>query len=216
MKTVRLGGGICHRMRALLGWRHRAGRKGLPVRFVWMKDHHTPADYGELFEPLPGVVWKTPELEDLLLAPAEGSPFRRIVGPLWEEVRPVREIREEVARQLGRMDSLFSAMHIRRTDLVPTLMRSGKLVRAEEYDRWIEEQGGDIWLATDNTVTQERFARRWGKHLFHGGAMEFPGAHRQTSIARAVVDLYVCAAAREFKGTPLSSFTATVGHLHNA
>jgi len=79
-----------------------------------------------------------------------------------------------------------------------------------------------IFLATDNAETQTHFARRFGERLVVTAqigtdcsrAIAPNEVERHTPLSRdAVIDLFVCATAEVFKGSPWSSFSDAICHM---
>ena len=73
-----------------------------------------------------------------------------------------------------------------------------------------------IYLATDNSETQDLFVERYGKDRVVYNMPILAGDDskiRQTSIKDAVIDLFACARALHFKGSGYSSFSSIIQKL---
>jgi hypothetical protein len=76
----------------------------------------------------------------------------------------------------------------------------------------IHQGANNIFLATDNKETQDKFIKLYGDRLICNPIINNNNL-RQTSIQDAVVDMYVCSYAKEFEGTIGSSFSDTINYL---
>ena len=119
----------------------------------------------------------------------------------------------------------FAAVHVRRTDHVALWGISTPddefytfVDKALQYKSKGSHGGACVFVATDNAKTQSLYAQRYGTsrvHALHPIEMS-PTALRHTSVRDAVIDLYVCASSRVFKGTRGSSFSDAIWLIRKA
>lgn len=150
----------------------------------------------------------------------------------YRELRLRPELRERLTERIKRTPATspmvikgdpsgaYDAMHVRRTDHIPLATAGGRYTRDEEFADFIaNSMTFRVYIATDNNRTQlEWFSairRRYGlEPLTFADITDRanPNEHdrRNTPITHAAVDLFACAGAARFKGTALSSFTATI------
>ena len=84
----------------------------------------------------------------------------------------------------------------------------------DEYIKFIDQYPKDlrIYIATDNVDTQDKFIDIYGKRMIYKKIFKSEKL-RQTSVQDAVKDMYVCAGAKYFMGSPWSSFTDTITEI---
>jgi hypothetical protein len=205
-------GGLCNRMRAVLSYRAAFGE----IDVGWFPDGEIAhANWADVFEPLSDVHFESgSDYATITLEPYPHAPldwwlgYRDVkllpgVGALFDAARP-------------RVP--YSAMHIRRTDHVGLAKMVGNYVPDEEFLAWIPHAISPIYLACDNGTTQLKFMKAIhdaGKECVvadgircHDGENE--NNVRNTSLADAAIDLFVCAGAAEFKPSGASSFSNTI------
>eukprot|EP00316_Scyphosphaera_apsteinii_P023721 CAMPEP_0119320860 /NCGR_PEP_ID=MMETSP1333-20130426/53762_1 /TAXON_ID=418940 /ORGANISM="Scyphosphaera apsteinii, Strain RCC1455" /LENGTH=328 /DNA_ID=CAMNT_0007327681 /DNA_START=8 /DNA_END=990 /DNA_ORIENTATION=+ len=161
---------------------------------------------------------------------------------MYLALRPVPSIEAAIANRLQQCGNAFVAVHVRRTDHA---VLYGRNVSDAEFFSFLDKHSDcAIYLATDNARTQkiytERYAERikalvpipphannehesdaiarkeGAKHVENFVPEKQCSDARHTAVRDAVVDLYVCAEARHFKGTFLSSFSDTILQLRRA
>ena len=136
-------------------------------------------------------------------------------------LKPKPAIAERIAQCIARCGGkgAYAAVHVRRTDHV-TLW--GISTPDAEFFKFLDgkRSSGEerIYVATDNAGTQQLFSERFGADVTVTLAAIDPTATalRHTTVADAVVDLFVCADARAFKGTRGSSFSDAIWLLRRA
>ena len=148
---------------------------------------------------------------------------------MYLQLVPVLAIRRVIAETKGRCDVDYAAVHVRRTDHValwgvstPDAEFFAFLDRALPFLDTLQPATkplSAVYVATDNAASQAAFGSRYG------GAARIRtlapiDAHatalRHTSVSDAVVDLFVCAGARVFKGTRGSSFSDVIWLMRRA
>lgn len=92
-----------------------------------------------------------------------------------------------------------------------------KQLEDQDYMNFINKYNSKmkIYIATDNRETQDIFRKKYGNRMFVKLMNKKDSELRQTSVQDAVVDIYVCAGARHFMGTPKSSFTELISYIRS-
>lgn len=112
------------------------------------------------------------------------------------------------------------AIHVRRTDHTELAKKNQCFTTDEEFFEFVDRYPDKkIYLATDNSETQEMFVERYGKdRVVYNMPILAIGDDpkiRQTSIKDAVIDLFACARALHFMGSGYSSFSSIIHNLKN-
>ena len=218
MREVRAVGGLCNRLQHVISARAAYG----PLLVTW--DLQEPAlagaRFSDLFEPLDGVEFRehgtAPESCHVCADAPEG----------WErgylELKPRLDIVERIGAIAGEYN--YVAVHIRRSSGHAELLERLAVTATtdEDFLRWLGQYPDHVvYLATDNAKTQAAWLGRLGRAIVNreiltGTERQGLGNHAiHTSVADAVVDLYVCAGATHFMGTRGSSFTDTINRLRS-
>ena len=104
----------------------------------------------------------------------------------------------------------YDAIHARRTDHVAHSRRFGHHTANEELGEWMRVRRGPLFLATDCPNTRSWFAARFDTRSACLPRLVTGYDVRATTLEDAVVDLFMCAGARDFAGSWFSSFSETI------
>ena len=208
---VHARGGLCNRLRVALSYRSKHG----PLGIVWLPDGEIAgARFDDVFCALPGVTFLT-DMQDGIISTCDPCPD---APNGWQETYRLLELR---ADHRARYKSLrpsepYSAVHIRRTD--HDAIAAVDPTRDREFVDFISTAYQLVYIATDNGTTQ-RHAITWtldaDRRPRYASLIEehehqnFSG-QRNTTLADAAIDLFMCAGADSFKGTRHSSFSNAV------
>ncbi len=218
MRTLRAVGGMANRLQAILS--HRAAYGPLLVTWDLEEPALAGARFSDLFEPLDGVEFREHGTAPESCHVCPDAPSDWVMG--YRDLKPVLSIVREI--EAIRPDVEYDAVHVRRSSgFVENVETLGVSATTDaEFDAWIVNRGGPLYVATDNAETQREYLYRWQqdvivyRRITTGTERQGLGNHAiHTSVADAVVDLYVCAGAERFMGTRGSSFTDTINRLRS-
>ena len=220
--------GLCNRLRAVLSYREVAQREGRRLVVVWRRDMQCNGEFLDCFAPIAGVRFVR---EPPAFAP---NPERvnhchhAIIGTPAEVegyglLRPWPNVKALIDARVAALRPRFVAAHIRRTDMAIWAATEPQSRYATEttdacFDDFLQSFPHHwVYVATDCAATRARFAATTYAERMPAAAApaqhEDPNRHRQTSLAEAVVELYVCVASDAFMGSYGSSFSNAIAHL---
>lgn len=208
---VQAYGGLCNRLRVVLSY-YASGCRA----FVWEPNGEIAfARWGDVFWPL-DVHWHDTYNPSRKPDVVTCDPLPNVD---WQSAYSWLRLNSPYARTWSELVAArpFDAIHVRRTDH-QDYAKPEWITRDEEFHEWAARRRDLLFLATDNGTTQVAFKKLFGPRVFHAGAIavhpdQDKGGRRNTSLARAAIDLFVCAAANEFMGSRASSFTDTIHTL---
>jgi hypothetical protein len=225
--------GLTNRLYALLSFIDGAHSEGRGLVVHWIADEQCPGNFSSVFEPgaLPSdvKVLATPSLRHTLrtgwLFPYKPRPD---LGRLaLEYLRPTAAVQNRIdtlLATLGWPASPFSALHLRHTDMDTTFAEHQGTSDAEAI-AWAAMTSGPLYVAADNgaslSLLQSTFPGRvisGSTHIQPSSALTssnatISAAVRHTSLADAVVDMWVASYSTDFMGTAGSTFSEQVGSL---
>lgn len=202
-------GGLSNRLRGIFS-RYQPGMKVVWKRYWDAANGH----FLDVFEPIDGLTFVEDGAEEASCG-AVGTDNAWHAN--YRLLRPVRAVQERIDAIRASL-VVYDAMHVRRTDhlahcnynrLTPT--------HDGEFIAWAKECANPIFLATDNVDTRKVMLDAIGPRLVWQGPMEQRAidSERNTSLADAVVDMFVCVHAREFMGSAHSSFSEIIQHIRS-
>lgn len=203
---VRPIGGLCNRLRVIGSRLALARAAGKTLTVWWGASPDCPANYRDLFAEPPS---------DLIIYENRAGPphvevacrdDRSISVSAWapvaiETFRPTPAIQARIDSLLARLGPSFVAVHIRRTD--HNKRYDEDIIYAKYAQRFADHT---VFAAADNPLSIVTLKKALGDRLHYAGAFSKTGI-RLTAVADAVVDLWVAAAAQQFRGTYYSSFS---------
>lgn len=199
-------GGLCNRLRVIGSYLGAARRAGVPLHVWWIPHSACPTTFAELFE--------MPIAVDCIMHDTAIGPAQKIVtcyvcpdisendwaGLVLESFRPVAAIRERIAAVLEELGTGFTAVHIRRTD------HNSNYDQDQAFVDFAGAGSGAVFVAADNPRSIATLKKAMGDRVFYAVRFAQRGI-RLSSVADAVVDLWVAGRAARFKGTYWSSFS---------
>jgi len=211
-------GGLCNRLRIMLGYQAVCSRKGETLEFLWEQNRYATKHNGEFS--VPGVDIQT--TRDNHVPIASSTMFQGIANTIlgghdrdfeitqWRSIQWSDRVRE-MAKQ-GAMCGL--AVHVRRTDhdgwhkltTDDFVRRTAEVMRREGF------RALPIYLSTDGKDTFDAFTQEFGANNLRHIPKDYTLPY-QTDLTTACADLLACSQARFFIGTRNSSFTDGIRSL---
>jgi len=205
--------GLCNRLRTLCSFYDYAKINNEKLYVNWEIDEDCPGHFLDYFEPLDGVVFNENN------AVKSNGRWMRDRNPfagynIYKDLTPKKYILDEIKILKKILKKNYTSIHVRRTD--HNLSRDGKnvFVKDSVFFDFLNKSNCNIYLATDNFKTQEKYFIRYKKRMPFVKFITGTGK-RQTPLIDAVIDIYMCIESQNFLGTPWSSFTSFIKHNKN-
>ena len=218
--------GLCNRLRLIAEYKHLSDIENKTIQMFWVKSKQCNSLFKDLFKPIPNI--KFTYLDKANRPKNTAQKLELFPHPLLIKQKnhlifePVDSIMNSINTIKDRIGEEYVACHVRRTDII-TIQNKLNAIPPEDslFDDFIEKcPSYNIFLATDNQDTQQRFIKRFGRRLHVATAISGNGSvrwpTRTTSIEEAVVDLFVCVGAKDFLGTECSSFSTFIDNCKAA
>jgi len=224
--TVFAENGLNNKLRVVLSYLYKANNENKKLRVYWIPNDECTEKFENLFEPIDNVefIYKydnnnNNNIFDYITFHSYNkiNEYNVIKNKYYKLLKPLPSIQKVIDKYLLQLKNKFIACHIRRTDILTYNTPSHKWYKHKTDDNYINfinkyDNTYNIFLATDNKETQDKFIKLYGDRLICNPIINNNNL-RQTSIQDAVVDMYVCSYAKEFEGTIGSSFSDTINYL---
>lgn len=218
--TVFARDGLNNKIRVMLAYLYVANVENKKLRIIWIKDDQCPDNFNNLFEPINNIEFiYTEEIPNDFIDYNTGwtSDNRYLKNNYYKYLKPVESIQNDIDNIKNLLKNDYISCHIRRTDIVTLQNYFGSNFSMNldtEYITFIDQfpKNLNIYIATDNQDTQQKFIDIYGDRIIYK-KIDKTNNLRQTSLQDAVKDMYVCAGAKYFMGSPWSSFTDSINEI---
>ena len=220
-------GGLCNYLRYILSYYDYAKNNNMQLVVSWNKSLECNGYFEDLFLPIQGITiinghnyihnkiyniigLKLIIFKNYLKKCIYGSYPLEFYNPninykLYSPLKLNINLLEEINKFKLTMGAYVS-MHIRRTDFTLAINNYTDITTNDEFITYINEclkinSNYNIYLATDNKVTQDYFKTLYGDKLFVYKNIVDSIYLRKTDLKHAIIDIYLCKDAEYFKGT---------------
>ena len=228
--VIYLKGGMCNKIRALIGFYYLSKINKVKLYAIWENSHECPGDYEDLFNNLKNViilknsadikklknVHNLGSLNDFIPQNfgAPDGPHFKLYKDLIIKDNLKKKILFFINNNLKGKPSL--GLHIRRTDLLDFQEKLKlKLKDDKYYEKQInnflkENNDGVIYLATDNNDTQSYYKTIYKDKLKFYDVIPINNNLRKTDLSHGLIDIIILSKCNKFVGTFKSSFSDMV------
>jgi hypothetical protein len=213
-------GGLSNKLRGLFSYYLYCKKENKQLIVIWEISEECPGFFLDYFEPLKNVIFLKNNNSNLKLDYNECGwhpDFNPYSMNIFSELKLLPIIMNEVKEKLLLLENNFIAIHVRRTDHINLAMSKNGYTFDEEFFKFIEEHNDiNLYVATDNKDTFDLFYNKYNNKVRIPYTTNiYIDKLRQTSLKDAIIDLYVCAHSKHFKGSGWSSFSSTILFIKN-
>lgn len=202
-------GGLCNKIRVIFSYLHKYQK----ITVIWLINdyYQVKGKYLEFFEEIPQVNFEYKLINQPIIYkgcfPVGNYDLKKMI--------PKLEVKNKIISFLKTNninDFNYYALHIRRTDLQNIYP---DITSDKEFEDFVTVHSGiRIFLATDNSDTQEKFSKFPNIFFYHNILdNKSEHQHRNTDLEHSIMDLLICALSKKFKGTSKSSFSDIINQL---
>lgn len=205
-------GGLCNYLRVVFSFLVKAKQEHKQLNVIWVPTNACPDHFLNLFHPITNMnfVRTVNRLDYNSYAAYEpcNTPM------MYIGLKPLPKICNIIRTNINTLGENYIALHIRRTDHSEDAKKHGLFTSDEEFIAFIEAHPDqNIYIATDNRATQDKFLSLYGERIKCMQMIIPQPFLRQTTLDKAVVDIFTCAFANKFKGSGWSSFSDLINDL---
>jgi hypothetical protein len=228
--VIDLDGGMCNKIRTLLGFYYLAKINKVKLYALWQNSPECPGYYEDLFRPLENVIIiKEPEnikklnnVHDLgtlndFIPWNFGVPASKHFQ-FYKNLKITDKLKQRILffinNHLKGRPSL--GLHIRRTDLVDYKDKLKIKLQDDEYyqneiTKFLKKnKNGVIYLATDHNNTQSYYKNIYHDKLLFYDVIPLNDNLRKTELSHGLIDIIILSKCSKFIGTDKSSFSHMV------
>jgi hypothetical protein len=208
-------GGLCNKLRCLFSYYLACKKNNKKLIVIWDITEECPGFFLDYFEPIVNVIFFKNNILNLKLnyiGCGWHDDFNPYCMNIFSELKLLSIIMNEVKEKLLLLENNFIAIHVRRTDHINLAIKSNNYTSDEDFFEFIEQYNdSNLYIATDNKDTFDLFYNKYNNKIRIPYTTNiYINKLRQTSLKDAIIDLYVCAHSKKFKGSGWSSFSSTI------
>ena len=216
-------GGLCNKIRVLLCHYDIANKLNKKFIVIWNNDRYCDGLFLDYYQPLENTTFIKNNNKDYTITYKGCSADIKKCNYNLLNLKP--NIKQNINNILNKYNK-FISIHIRRTDHVELAKKKNLYTDDDFFIKFINENSDyDIYLATDNRETQDKFYNLYKnkiKYIKFIDTMDEINKRpkkdnsdktRHTSLLDSIIDLYMCVNSEKFMGTKYSSFSETINQM---
>lgn len=126
----------------------------------------------------------------------------------YSELILLPHMKERINENIKVLDNNYIAIHVRRTDHAKAYKNKKPLTGDVEFMNFIDNKKEcNLYIATDNADTFNKFKSKYSDRIKLQPNTFNKNKLRQTTLKDAIIDLFMCSFAKDFKGSYWSSFS---------
>lgn len=231
-------GGLANRIHLIISFAVYARALNKKLQVIWSKDNNThlhvaDGHFLEGFKQLPScefisaapdypITFKGCLTKNKDAYPSDFKKINKEHGTdflkFYRFLIPTAQVKKNLDN-LVRERGPFNAIHLRKTDFCNFLKKTGEIeIPEREFESFIERRPDlPCYIATDNRETQHKFEAQYPETVFfYRKINNAPTGLRHTTLFHAIVDLFMCCDAVEFKKShPHSTFSTLIERIRS-
>ena len=216
-------GGLCNKLRVLLYHYNKA--KSLNKKFIviWNSDRYCNGLFLDYYQALENTIFIKKNEDNYDINYKGCSADIKLCNYNLLKLKP--SIQEKI-NIIKKKYNKYISVHIRRTDHVELSKKKNMYTDDNFFIQFINENSEyDIYLATDNRETQDKFCNLYKNKIKYIKLIDTmdeinkrpkkdnSDKTRHTSLLDSIIDLYMCVNSEKFIGTKYSSFSETINQM---
>lgn len=209
--------GLCNCLRFVFSYNQLALQEGKELLVLWETTDACNGFFLDYFIPVNGITFVN-KIEDLNGKTINYNSCYSHTDfiPDYSLLKLKPELDAKVTDIITNLENDYIAVHIRRTDSIRLAKKNGLYTSDNEFIKFIENSNAKyVYIATDNLVTFKKFKQLFPDKVKLNYWSSNSSNLRHTGLEEAIIDLFVCSRASNFKGSGYSTFSQLIRELRN-
>jgi len=206
-------GGLCNYLRVIFSYYRMAVEKNEKLVVIWRQTDVCTGFFLDYFHPVEGIEFISHNINNYKHDYRGCYPHANY-APDYTKLKVLEKIKSIILIKQQELEYNYIAVHIRRTDFIPSAISRNVYVSDEDFCRFIDKNLiKNLYIATDNKETYDTFKSKYNSYIPFNYHNTLIGVRRHTSLEDSIIDLYMCVYALEFMGSKHSSFSDLINAL---
>lgn len=206
-------GGLCNYLRVVFSFNEYAKSINEELTVIWLVTEACNGFFLDYFEEVPNITFLKSKPDNVKINYRGCMPYidNDIKGANYSDLILLPHIREKINKNIKILGDNYVAIHIRRTDHIKVYKNKKPITEDEEFIDFIDNtKDSNLYIATDNANTFNKFKSKYSDMVKIESNTYDEKKLRQTSLEDAIIDLFMCIFAKDFKGSYWSSFSSQI------
>ena len=206
--------GLCNKLRVVFSYNQFAQSHNQKLLVVWNRTHKCNGIFLNCFKPVENILFMK-KYDIKYKMNYIGYSRHQDFYPDYTKLQILPYLQKIVDKKRKILGDKYIAVHIRRTDHVSLAKMSKRYTSDEEFTDFLKKnEGVNIYLATDNRTTQNKYIKLFPERIKATKLIDGKNKNlRKTSMKDAVIDLFTCVHADKFMGSDWSSYSGLINNL---
>ncbi len=207
--------GLCNYFRVFLSYYRKAIQNNDKLVVIWRKTEECPGYFLDYFEGIANIVFFMRNNKNYKITYRGFSTCPNFL-PDYNFLKLKKSMLDKIRNNVKLLENNYDAIHIRRTDHIQMAKKFNRFTSDEDFMNFIDKSMAKyLYIATDNRETQDIFMKKYGYKIKVIKLIDKSRSKklRKTGLDDAIIDLYMCAYARNFMGSGFSSYSDTIRNL---
>ena len=202
-------GGLGNRLRVIFSYFIICLQNNKKLIINWKNDKYCSQHFLDVFLPIKEIYFSNekPQIVTSRKIKVNNELYKKSLKLLIP--KNISELKEKIKEW-----EEYSAIHIRRTDHIQLAKKNNKFVDLQYFENFIKNKQ-KCFLATDCEKTQKYLIKKYPQIIVWEN-IKSNNKLRQTTLKNSISDMWCCIHAKQFLGTPFSSFSDLIYLLNDS
>ena len=210
-------GGLCNYLRVVLSYNEYAKSINEELTVIWLVTEACNGFFLDYFEEIPNITFLKNKPDNVKITHKGCGCMNNMKDINYSEFILLPYMKEIINKNIKILNNNYIAIHVRRTDHTECFKDNHNLTDDTEFMKFIDSRKNyNLYIATDNADTFNIFKSKYSNRVKLQSNTYNEKKLRQTSLKNAIIDLFTCIYAKDFKGSYWSSFSGQISIMRES
>ena len=208
--------GLCNYLRVVFSYNEYAKSINEELTVIWKITEACNGYFLDYFEEIPNITFLKNKPDNVEIHYRGNCVCKKngIKDANYSELILLPHMKEKINKNIKVLGNNYIAVHIRRTDHIRCFKDKYPLTEDSSFMDFIDNtKDCNLYIATDNAYTFDIFKSKYSSRVKIVSNTYDEKKLRQTTLEDAIIDLFTCIFAKDFKGSYWSSFSTQINKI---